>query len=129
MEILTLILDLIVTLCTESIGFVHGISLRSALASESRLRFSTNLRLLTAARGWYNPNGTLFNGISAVDFSFQTESYIHVRLMIHSRCTQLAVSLNKTYNFHAIYCVVVGSSCSYTIHTSLGHLLADTCLI
>ncbi|KAG1828819.1 hypothetical protein EV424DRAFT_1383825 [Suillus variegatus] len=65
-EILTLMLDLIVTLCTESIGFVHGISLCSALASESRLRFNTNLRLLTAARGWYNPNGTLFNGISTV---------------------------------------------------------------
>ncbi|KAG1861673.1 hypothetical protein F4604DRAFT_1097638 [Suillus subluteus] len=65
-EILTLALNLIVTLCTESIGLVHGISLRSALASESRLHFNTNLRLLTAARGWYNPNGTLFNGISAV---------------------------------------------------------------
>ncbi|KAG1790705.1 uncharacterized protein HD556DRAFT_1488440 [Suillus plorans] len=65
-EILTLILDLIVTLCTESTGFVHGISLRSALASESRLRFNTNLRLLSAARGWHNPNGTLLNGISAV---------------------------------------------------------------
>ncbi|KAG1902928.1 uncharacterized protein F5891DRAFT_1214242 [Suillus fuscotomentosus] len=60
------ILMLIVTLCTESIGFVHGVSLRSALASESRLRFNTNLRLLTAARGWYNPNGALLNCISAV---------------------------------------------------------------
>ncbi|KAG2153689.1 uncharacterized protein EDB93DRAFT_209325 [Suillus bovinus] len=65
-EILTLILDLIVTLCTESIGFVHVISLRSALASEFRLRFNTNLRLLTAARGWYHPNGALLNGISAI---------------------------------------------------------------
>ncbi|KAG1858950.1 hypothetical protein DFJ58DRAFT_290753 [Suillus subalutaceus] len=65
-DIMTLVLDLIVTLCTESTGLVHGISLRSALASESRLHFNTNLRLLTAARGWYNPNGTLFNGISAV---------------------------------------------------------------
>ncbi|KAG1863728.1 hypothetical protein F4604DRAFT_1657322 [Suillus subluteus] len=65
-EILALVLNLIVTLCTESIGLVHSISLRSALASESRLHFNTNLRLLTAARGWYNPNGTLFNGISAV---------------------------------------------------------------
>ncbi|KAG2158224.1 uncharacterized protein EDB93DRAFT_654994 [Suillus bovinus] len=65
-EMLTLILYSIVTLCTESVGFVHGISLRSALASESRLRFNTNLRLLTAARGWYNPNGALLNGISAV---------------------------------------------------------------
>ncbi|KAG1879109.1 hypothetical protein F4604DRAFT_1651931 [Suillus subluteus] len=65
-EILSLTLNLIVTLCTESIGFVHGISLRSALASESRLRFNTNLRLLTAARGWYHPNGALLNGISTV---------------------------------------------------------------
>ncbi|KAG1865897.1 hypothetical protein DFJ58DRAFT_911898 [Suillus subalutaceus] len=65
-EALTTTLTLIVTLCTESIGFVHGISLRSALASESRLHFNTNLRLLTAARGWYNPNGALLNGISAL---------------------------------------------------------------
>ncbi|KAG1863724.1 hypothetical protein F4604DRAFT_1039258 [Suillus subluteus] len=65
-EILALVLNLIVTLCTESIGLVHGISLRSALASESRLRFNTNLRLLTAARGWYNPNGALLNGVSAI---------------------------------------------------------------
>jgi hypothetical protein len=65
-EIVALILNLIVTLCTESIGIVHNISLRSALASESRLRFNTNLRLLTAVRGWYNPNGVLLNGISAV---------------------------------------------------------------
>ncbi|KIK42827.1 hypothetical protein CY34DRAFT_750797, partial [Suillus luteus UH-Slu-Lm8-n1] len=65
-EILALALNLIVTLCTESIGFVHGISLRFALASESRLRFNTNLRLLTAARGWCNPNGALLNSISVV---------------------------------------------------------------
>ncbi|KAG1902927.1 uncharacterized protein F5891DRAFT_1186071 [Suillus fuscotomentosus] len=54
LEISTLMLVSIVTLCAESIGFVHGISLRSALASESRLHFNTNLRLLTAARGWRN---------------------------------------------------------------------------
>ncbi|KAG1877397.1 hypothetical protein F4604DRAFT_1923998 [Suillus subluteus] len=65
-EILTLTLNFIVMLCTESTSLVHGISLRSALASESRLHFNTNLRLLTAARGWYNPNGALLNGISAV---------------------------------------------------------------
>ncbi|KAG2359425.1 hypothetical protein BDR07DRAFT_1378719 [Suillus spraguei] len=65
-EILNLALNVTVTLCTESIGFVHGISLRSALASESRLRFNTNLHLLTAARGWYHPNGTLHNGILVV---------------------------------------------------------------
>jgi hypothetical protein len=65
-EILALALNFIVMLCTESIGFVHSIALRSALASVSRLHFNTNLRLLTAARGWYNPNGVLLNGITAV---------------------------------------------------------------
>ena len=65
-EILALMLSIIITICTESSGFAHAISLRSALASESRLHFATNLRLLTAARGWSNPNGTLLNGIMAV---------------------------------------------------------------
>ncbi|KAG1719665.1 hypothetical protein EDB19DRAFT_1918654 [Suillus lakei] len=65
-DVVVLILNLIVMLCTESIGFVHSMSLRSALASESRLHFNTNLRLLTAARGWHNPNGSLLNGITAV---------------------------------------------------------------
>ncbi|KAG1780339.1 hypothetical protein EV702DRAFT_774315 [Suillus placidus] len=35
-------------------------------ASESRLCLNTNLRLLTAARGWRNPNGALLNGIMAI---------------------------------------------------------------
>ena len=65
-EMLALVLNLIVTVCTESTGFAHGISLRSALASESRLRFNVNLRLLTAARGWRNPNGILLNGAMAI---------------------------------------------------------------
>ncbi|KAG0698872.1 hypothetical protein DFH29DRAFT_1017075 [Suillus ampliporus] len=63
-EMLALMLNLMITLCTESIGFVHGISLRYGLASESRLRFNSNLRLLTATRRWSNPNGFLLNGIS-----------------------------------------------------------------
>ena len=65
-EALGLAMSLIVTLCTESTGLLHGISLRYALASESRLHFNSNLRLLTAARGWRNPNGSLLNGIMAV---------------------------------------------------------------
>ncbi|KAG1863739.1 hypothetical protein F4604DRAFT_1683602 [Suillus subluteus] len=77
-EMVSLTLNLIVTLCTESIGLIHGITLRSALASESRLRFNTNLRLLTAARGWYNPNGTLLNSISAalLIISYTSASFV-----------------------------------------------------
>ena len=66
LEMMPLVLNLIVTVCTESTGFAHGISLRSALASESRLRFNVNLRLLTAARGWRNPNGILLNGAMTI---------------------------------------------------------------
>ncbi|KAH7917402.1 hypothetical protein BV22DRAFT_1135438 [Leucogyrophana mollusca] len=63
-----LALNLAVTLCTESIGFVHSVALRSALAFESRLLFNTNIRLLTAARSrpWSNPNGTLMNAVMAI---------------------------------------------------------------
>ncbi|KAG2071872.1 hypothetical protein BDR04DRAFT_1117330 [Suillus decipiens] len=85
-EILSLTVNLIVTLSTESVGFVHGISLRSALASESRLRFNTNLRLLTAARGWYSPNGILLNGISAIllIISYSSASFV---VCLESRIT------------------------------------------
>ncbi|KAG1731491.1 uncharacterized protein EDB91DRAFT_1305767, partial [Suillus paluster] len=66
LQMLCLTLNFIVTVCTESIGLMHGISLRSALASESRLIFSTNLRLITAARRWLSPNGALLNGLMTV---------------------------------------------------------------
>ncbi|KAI9575023.1 hypothetical protein HD554DRAFT_2234553 [Boletus coccyginus] len=52
--------------CTEATGFVHGIALRSGLASEGRLRFNTNLRLLSASSGLFNPNGTTCNIVMAI---------------------------------------------------------------
>jgi hypothetical protein len=67
-EILSLSLNLAVTASTESIGFVHSVALKCALAAESRLDSNTNLRLLTAARGkpWTDPNSAVFNAIMAV---------------------------------------------------------------
>ncbi|KAH7922740.1 hypothetical protein BV22DRAFT_637019 [Leucogyrophana mollusca] len=67
-ELIPLVLNLCVALCTESIGFMHSVALRSALAAESRLRFNTNLRLLNVARArpWTNPNGPLFNGVMSI---------------------------------------------------------------
>ncbi|KAJ8589232.1 hypothetical protein M405DRAFT_768000, partial [Rhizopogon salebrosus TDB-379] len=83
---LVLGLSLIVTLCTEFTGFVHGISLHSTLASESRLRFNNNLRLLTAARGWRNPNGTLLNGVMTVFLilSYSSASLATIRIYFAS---------------------------------------------
>ncbi|KAH7909421.1 hypothetical protein BJ138DRAFT_1114999 [Hygrophoropsis aurantiaca] len=67
-ELLPLLLTLCVAMCTESIGFMHSVALRSALASESRLRFNTNLRLLNVARtrSWMNPNGLLCNATMSI---------------------------------------------------------------
>ena len=86
-EVLSLTLNLVVTACTESIGFVHSIALKSALASESRLHCNTSLRLLTAARSnrWTNPNGTLFNGIMAVLLIVSYVSSTFIFIPIHSQ--------------------------------------------
>jgi hypothetical protein len=67
-ELLSLVLNLIVTACTESIGFVHAQSLQYALASESRLHFNTNLHLVTAVcrKRWISPNGILLNTIMVI---------------------------------------------------------------
>ncbi|KAI6105403.1 hypothetical protein F5141DRAFT_1006815, partial [Pisolithus sp. B1] len=65
-EGISLGLNLLVAVCTEATGFVHNITLRAALASERRLRFNTNLRLISAARGFFNPNGTVSNIVMAV---------------------------------------------------------------
>ena len=40
----------LVTICTESTGFVHDVSLRWDLFREGRLRWTTNLRLLSTSR-------------------------------------------------------------------------------
>ncbi|KZP12836.1 hypothetical protein FIBSPDRAFT_961024 [Athelia psychrophila] len=55
-------IDIVVTICTKAIGFVHIVSLRSMLAYEGRLNFTTNPRL---ARGNFG-NGTIMNAIMAM---------------------------------------------------------------
>ncbi|KIJ70408.1 hypothetical protein HYDPIDRAFT_23519 [Hydnomerulius pinastri MD-312] len=81
-ELLCLGLNLMVTACTEATGFVHGISLRSALAAERRLRFNTNLRLLSAASGFFNPNGTFFNIVMAILLIVSYSSSLLVALSV-----------------------------------------------
>lgn len=81
-ELLSLALNLIATVGNEVCGFVHSATLRSALASEGRLEFNTNLRLLTAAQGkhWYNPNGAVLNLVMATltIMSYATSSLVFV---------------------------------------------------
>lgn len=81
-ELLCLGLNLMVTACTEAIGFVHGIALRSSLASQRRLDFNTNLRLLSAANGLFNPNGTMCNIVMALLLIVSYSSSLLVALSV-----------------------------------------------
>lgn len=49
-EAVLLVLNLMVTLATECVGYIHATSLRWALYHEDRLRHNSNLRLFTSAR-------------------------------------------------------------------------------
>ncbi len=50
-EGLAFIVNILVTILTDSMGFVHASSLRWALYREERLEFNTNVRLFTSATG------------------------------------------------------------------------------
>ncbi|QSS56465.1 hypothetical protein I7I53_04684 [Histoplasma capsulatum var. duboisii H88] len=57
-EVISLGLNLLITLVNEVYGYVHGVSLRWALQREGRLTFNSNFRLLTSSRSsrpnkWY----------------------------------------------------------------------------
>lgn len=82
-EMMSFALDIVVTLCTESIGYIHSVALRSALASESQLHYNTNLRLLPPLRvkSWIHPNGTLCNALMAffLILSYSSSSMVFIR--------------------------------------------------
>ncbi|RGP77793.1 hypothetical protein FLONG3_4087 [Fusarium longipes] len=48
-EILSLVFNIVLTFCIDSMAFIHSVSLRWALYSEQRLEFNTNLRLFTSS--------------------------------------------------------------------------------
>ncbi|KAH7931384.1 hypothetical protein BV22DRAFT_1124301 [Leucogyrophana mollusca] len=94
-EILSLVLAGVIVLCVEAVGYVHSVTLRAALASESRLRFNTNLRLLTAAHRnpWTNPNGTLFNAIMGILVTISYASVAVVFLHYTSNGKWIAINV------------------------------------
>ena len=96
-ELISLALNLLVAACTEATGFVHSIGLRSALASQRRLRFNTNLRLLSAADGLFNPNGTSCNVVMAILLVVSYSSSLLVTLSV-----DLDSSTGVADNEHAI---------------------------
>lgn len=61
-EVVTLLINILLTICMEGMGFVHSVSLRWALYREGRLDFNTNLRLFTNAK-MHGPNRWYINFI------------------------------------------------------------------
>jgi hypothetical protein len=61
-EFIPLSINFLVLIVTESLGYIHSISLRWALFYENRLDFNTNLRLLTFSKKSF-PNGMLCNAV------------------------------------------------------------------
>lgn len=87
-EILSLMLNIIVTICTEAVGFVHSVALKSTLAAEFQLHFNTNLRLITPIRvgHWTHPNGTLCNAamglLLTLSYSASSLTFIPVQSLV-----------------------------------------------
>ncbi|KAJ9654524.1 hypothetical protein H2198_006467 [Neophaeococcomyces mojaviensis] len=62
---LPFILNIIVSLSTDMLSYIHYVSLRWALFHEGRLQFNSNLRIFTSARKT-PANGKFCNSISAI---------------------------------------------------------------
>ena len=59
-ELIVLAQNILITLCNESIGYVHSVSLRWALQQSGKLNFNSNLRLFPASLG-FGPNAWYSN--------------------------------------------------------------------
>lgn len=83
LAILPLAFDFVVLLVTETVGYIHSVSLRWQLLREKRLEFNTNLRLLTFSReqGWKSPNSMVMNVLYlfALTLSYAAPSLFLVR--------------------------------------------------
>ncbi|CZR59143.1 uncharacterized protein PAC_09035 [Phialocephala subalpina] len=69
-DLVILAQNIIITICNESLGFIHSTSLKWALQREGRLDFNSNLRVFSRSRifgpnAWYSVAVVLFGMISA----------------------------------------------------------------
>ncbi|KAJ5714722.1 uncharacterized protein N7483_011903 [Penicillium malachiteum] len=64
-ELLSFVINIILTQYLEGVAYVHSISLRWSLLQENRLVFNTNIRLLTSSKRSF-PNSWYINCVSAL---------------------------------------------------------------
>lgn len=100
-EILLLLLNALITVCNESLGYIHTVSLRWALCRDKRLEFNSNLRLFSSSRiskpnSWYG-NAVVFFGIvisHTASVMFITNSYDSLNSVVSgTACFMLSFGL------------------------------------
>ncbi|KAG8999814.1 hypothetical protein FRB94_005902 [Tulasnella sp. JGI-2019a] len=74
-------LSTLVTVCTESTGYVHATTLKWGLAREGRLTFNANLRLFSATKRPFSVNGPVVNALFSISMilSYAASSSIFLR--------------------------------------------------
>lgn len=76
-EVLALAVNLVLTLSTDGMMFVHSVSLRWALYREERLEYNTNIRLFTSSKK-FGPNKWYINvvALSCLVISYASSSVL-----------------------------------------------------
>ncbi|KAM7193382.1 hypothetical protein V8F20_008432 [Naviculisporaceae sp. PSN 640] len=92
-EIIPLLLNIVVTLLVDSMGYIHSCALRWVMHREGLLEFNSNLRLLRVSK--YSPaNGLVANGVCFVGILL---SYGSTSLVFLTMKPELAAILGKAY--------------------------------
>ncbi|KAH6952235.1 hypothetical protein DER45DRAFT_636565 [Fusarium avenaceum] len=83
-EVLSLVFNIILTFCIDSMAFTHSVSLRWALYGEHKLEFNTNLRLSTNStkigpNRWY----TNIFGMICLTFCYGASSYLLLPYLVN----------------------------------------------
>ncbi|PVF91712.1 hypothetical protein CPB86DRAFT_791859 [Serendipita vermifera] len=100
-SVILFFLNVLITICTDAVGYVHGATLRWTLARENRLEFSTNLRLYSASRKIISPNGYIANIIMLVTLGMSYSSAAFITMTAKIKAEDI-ISTVATKDFEAI---------------------------
>jgi hypothetical protein len=107
-EAITFGVTFVITQCLESLAYVHSISLRWALIRENRLKYNTNIRLLTSSAS-STPNKWGSNVVSAacLVLCYASTSQLFFAESAVSKLTDAPLKNNTLPNATTINCVAL----------------------
>ncbi|KAG8875651.1 hypothetical protein FRB97_004835 [Tulasnella sp. 331] len=90
---LSLLFTILVTVCTEATGYVHGMTLKWGLADECRLTFNANLRLFSPSGSAFSMNGPVVNALYGITMVFAYAASSSLLLRATKLNTDLGLSI------------------------------------